>query len=113
MCIAQCRYRDVHNPLQLVYYSVHCIVMYLVPVVIMVAVYSVVTFTLVTRKLPGAVISSTRSAQERAKRKCGFSLLSGRCSERRVSTTVMGCGAHSVALRSSQGDAVKDACLLL
>ncbi|XP_076458613.1 QRFP-like peptide receptor [Babylonia areolata] len=57
-------YRDrrcrTWQPGKVAYYSVCAVVMYLVPVVIMGCVYSVVTFTLVTRKMPGAVITSTR-----------------------------------------------------
>ncbi|XP_070181547.1 neuropeptide FF receptor 2-like [Littorina saxatilis] len=57
------------EPGKIVYYSIEGIVMYFVPVFIMIVAYSVISVTLITRKIPGILINSTISAQEKAKRK--------------------------------------------
>ncbi|KAL8565445.1 hypothetical protein ACOMHN_049422 [Nucella lapillus] len=60
---------DTWEPGKVVYYSIEGIVMYVVPVVIMIVTYTLITHRLLTRSFPGTLISSTVAAQERAKRK--------------------------------------------
>ncbi|XP_076461128.1 QRFP-like peptide receptor [Babylonia areolata] len=54
---------------KVVYYVVEGVVMYVVPVLIMMVAYALITLRLLTRSSPGTLISTTLSAQERAKRK--------------------------------------------
>ena len=56
------------------YYSVEGIVMYFLPVLVMIVAYTIISVKLITRKIPGTLIDSTISAQERAKRKVGPTL---------------------------------------
>ena len=46
--------------------------MYFLPVLVMIVAYTIISFKLITRKIPGTFINSTISAQERAKRKVGW-----------------------------------------
>ncbi|KAK7501318.1 hypothetical protein BaRGS_00007443, partial [Batillaria attramentaria] len=57
------------EPGKVAYYSVQAFVMYFLPVLIMIVVYSIITVKLLTHKTPGTLINSTVSAQEKAKRK--------------------------------------------
>ena len=48
--------------------------MYFLPVLVMIVAYTIISVKLITRKIPGTLIDSTISAQERAKRKVGPTL---------------------------------------
>ncbi|XP_055954384.1 QRFP-like peptide receptor [Patella vulgata] len=58
-----------YEPGKIIYYVIEATVMYFLPILIMIVAYTVISVKLLIRKAPGAVISATASAQERAKRK--------------------------------------------
>lgn len=69
---------DVTEPGRKVYYTVYVVVIYFLSVVFMVAAYSLIMVTIVTRKLPGAVTDSIVAAQDKSKRKvCLQNVLNG------------------------------------
>lgn len=59
-------------PGRIIYYTVVCVVMYFIPVLIMLCAYTVILVKLVLRKRPGTLVTVTKQAQDRCRRKVWF-----------------------------------------
>jgi len=57
------------EPGRKIYYTVEGVVMYFIPVVVMIAAYTVISLKLVLRKAPGNNVRSTTSSQDRTRKK--------------------------------------------
>lgn len=62
---------DCHTkmPGRVVYYTIVCVVMYFIPILVMVCAYTIIVIKMVMRKRPGTFVTTYRQVQDKSRRK--------------------------------------------